>query len=79
MTVNNLWSHNQHAYQTSLSTATILLTLQEEWLDKMDRNLQNLLISLDMNSAFDTVRYRILLRKLRIYGVGEQALQLLES
>ena len=40
MTRNGLWSCEQHAYCSSLSTAPALLTLQEEWLDNMDRNLQ---------------------------------------
>ena len=78
MTDNCLWSRDQHAYHQGLSTATALLTLQEEWLEMMDRKLQNLL-SLDMFSAFDTDCNEILLRKLKIYGVGEDALQLIKS
>ena len=56
-----------------------LLTSQEEWLDNMDRNLENILITLDMSAAFDTIRQKMRLKKLRIYGGSESTLKLLES
>ena len=74
MSDNHMWSRDQHAYRRGLSTVTALLTLQEEWLEMMEQKLQNLLISLNMSSAFDTVHHEVLLRMLRIYGVGEGTL-----
>ena len=79
MTINHMWSQDQHAYQCGLSTATALLTLQEEWLERMENKLQSLLVSLDMSSAFDTICHEVLLSKLQVYGVGEGAIQLLRS
>ena len=79
MTINHMWSWDEHAYQCALSTATALLTLQEEWLERMENKLQSLLVSLDMSSAFDTICHEVLLSKLQVYGVGEGAIQLLRS
>ena len=79
MNIHCLWNPNHHPYQMGLSTATALLTLHEEWLAQMDKGLQNILVSLDMSVAFDTVKHEILLGKLCIYGVGENAIKLIRS
>ena len=63
MTINHMWSWDQHAYRCGLSIATALLTLQE-WLKRMENKLQSLLVSLDMSSAFDTICHEVLLSKL---------------
>ena len=49
MKVNYMWSRDQHAYRCGLSTATALLTLQEEWLERMENKFQSLPTSLDMS------------------------------
>ena len=63
MTIHQMWSRDQNAYNCGLSTATALLTLQEEWLERMENKFQSLLISLDMSSAFDTIHHKVQLSK----------------
>ena len=64
MNMHRLWNRDQHAYRSGFSTVTALLTLHEDWLEQMDHNLQNILVSLDMFAAFNTVKHKILIYKL---------------
>ena len=76
---NNLLSNNQFGFRKLHSTSTALVSATNEWLVNMDRGFLNLAVFIDLKKAFDTIDHQILLRKLQLYGVQGNSLNLLQS
>ena len=55
------------------STSTLLMKLQDDILQAMNRGEVTLAVFLDYSKAFDTVDYKVLLAKLRKLGFSSQA------
>ena len=80
LTANNLQSGHQSAYKESFSTETALCSLIDELLWSMEKGRANVLVSLDLSAAFDTVDHQILLDVLGSnYGISETALHWISS
>ena len=60
---------NQYAYRKLHSTITSLIKCTDDWLSNIDSKKVNLTLFLDLKKAFDTVDHKIILDKLRAYGV----------
>ena len=71
---NGLLSDKQHGYRSKRSTATCLLQLQETITTRFEKGQDTALLCFDSSAAFDTLSHNILLAKLALYGVSEQAL-----
>ena len=65
---------NNHGFRQNHSTATALAQLQDMWLQAADKQELNAALLLDLSTAFDLVDHRILIGKLRLYGLGPSAI-----
>jgi len=75
----NLFYNNQYGFRESHSTELAALELTDRVITDMDKKETPLAIFLDLSKAFDTINHKILLRKLKYYGVRNIAYNLLES
>lgn len=76
---NGLFEPFQSGFRTSHSTETALLRVTNDILRSMDSGLVNILILLDLSSAFDTVCHEILITRLSNIGITGSALSWLIS
>ena len=76
---NRLLADTQNAYREKRSVTTAMLQLHDEILKKQDENVDSACIFLDCSAAFDTISHRVLLGKLKLYGVDEQSLRWVTS
>ena len=76
---NNIISKQQSGFRKRHSTETSLLQTTDKWLMNIAKGLINGERLLDIKKAFDTVDHQILLSKLEVYGIRNQALSLFKS
>ena len=77
---NNLLFHpSLHGYRKNRSTQTALLQLYDRWVRSASNSKLSGVVLLDLSAAFDLVDPRLLLEKLKIYGMEEEILSWLES
>ena len=70
---NNVITKNQSAFRKRYSTITSLIGSADHWYENIDNKKLNLTIFLDLKKAFDTVDHKILVEKLRRYGMRDTA------
>ena len=68
---NNVITKNQSAFRKLYSTITSLICSTDHWYENIDNKTLNLTIFLDLKKAFDTVDHKILVEKLRRYGIRD--------
>ena len=76
---NSFRCETQYGFQSNLSTTHALLDVLTSTCHQITVGDYTGLILLDFKKAFDTVCHKILLRKLKHYGIRGQALKLLNS
>ena len=79
LTSNNLLYDNQYGFRKSHSTEMAALELINRIISAMDKNELPLNIFLDLSKAFDTIDHKILIYKLKYYGLREKSLNLFEN
>ena len=70
---------SQSGFQKCCSTITSLNGSTDNWCENIDNKQLNLTIFLSLKKAFDTVNHKILLEKLKKYGIGDIAGDWLQS
>ena len=76
---NNLITEQQYGFRSNHSTELATLTLTDTIMYELDNSHMPCAIFLDLSKEFDTLNYRILLRKLKYYGLGNVAYNLIEN
>ena len=72
-----LWMNTLIHFLLHLEKA--LLRLLEDWRKTLDNQECVAAISMDLSKAFDCLPHGLLIAKLRVYGLSEEAVGLLES
>ena len=78
LNIYNLLHPNQPGFRKKHSCQTALTSLVEQWLTHIDNEF-NGVIFVDFRKAFDVIDYDLLLRKLSLYGMSNNALELFQS
>ena len=76
---NNLITEQQYGFRPRHSTELAALKLTDTIMYELDRSLIPFAIFLDLSKAFDTLNYKVLLYKLKYYGLGNVAYNLIEN
>ena len=76
---NNLFFSSQYGFRPSRSTEHAALELSDKIHSLMDNNKTPISIFLDLSKAFDTLNHKILLQKLKHYGITGKPLDLCNS
>ena len=76
---NNLITEQQYGLRSNHSTELATLKLTDTIMYELDNSHISCAIFLDLSKAFDTLNYKILLRKLKYYGLGNVAYNLIEN
>ena len=79
METQRLWNPNLHGYRKNLSTTTALGELTDAIFTASDENLISVAMSIDESAAFDCVRHKILIQKLRLYKFHQSSIQWMSS
>ena len=76
---NNLLHPNHHAYRSGHNTTTALIQMYDTWINAYEDGELSGVCLLDMSAAFDIVDHSLLLKKMKLYGFGEDSLEWTES
>ena len=76
---NKRLTNSQAAFRTHYSTITSLISSADYWYENIDHSKINLIIFLDLKKTFDVVDHRVLIKKLRAYGVRGKSEDWFES
>ena len=68
--INNAFPDSQHGFRECRSTVSQLLEHYEDIVDALEKNSNIDIVMLDYSKAFDKINISILLKKLKILGVG---------
>ena len=79
MEENALLHRSHHGFRGQHSTCSALLEMYDGWLTASSRNQIAATIMLDLSAAFDVVDHKILLDKLKIYGLEKSAIEWVDS
>ena len=76
---HNIICKHQSGFRAAHSTVTVLLEATDTWAYNIDRGKINAVVFFDLKKAFNTVNHKILLSKLKNYGISGNAYQWFES
>ena len=72
---NNGYFHpNHHGFRANHSTTTAMIQMYDTWVQAVDKGELTGVCMLDMSAAFDVVDHDILLKKIKLYGFDQDAI-----
>ena len=74
----DLTGNSQHGFKQNRSTATCGLTLQSILTRALDQNKYAIMSSIDLSAAFDVVNTKLLIKRLKIIGLPNDVVELIE-
>ena len=75
----DLTGENQHGFKKERSTTSAALQLQSLISRALDENNYYVLSSIDLSSAFDIVNLELLFKRMEIFGMPDDVMQLIKS
>ena len=75
----NLMSEEQHGFRKNHSTVTCLLEMMEHVRVTLDKGMLSGIVAIDLSKAFDTIRHKVILQKLKMLNFNDKALAWFES
>ena len=75
----NLLHPNHHGFRSNVNTTTALIQMYDSWIEALERGDVTVVCLLDMSAAFDLVDFSLLLRKMKLYGLDDNALKWMEN
>lgn len=76
---DELFGPNQHSYRPGFSTTTACVVLQDFLASELDKGNIVLLYSADLSSAFDLLRFQILINRLIELKVSSKLVNVIEN
>ena len=76
---SNLLHPSHHGFRSKHNTSTALLQMIDVWLEALEDEEISAVVMLDMSAAFDVVDHGILLAKLKLFGLDNDAVSWFHS
>jgi hypothetical protein len=76
---NHLLHPNHHGCRSGHNTATALIQMYDRWVEDVEEGKLVGVMMIDLSAAFDMVDHSILLKKLHLFGLDEDAVKWMES
>ena len=79
MEQNEFFPDEAHGYRSKRSCLTAVISMHDEILRDLEAGIDSLIIMCDLSNAFDTLSYKTIIDKLRVYGFTDDSLKWYES
>ena len=79
LTNNNILDNNQHGFRPGKSTSTAIFDMSEILFENWSKKKVSTCTFIDFSRAFDSLDHRILLSKLKLYGLDARSISFMES
>ena len=76
---NCLFHSNHHGSRRNHNTATALVQMYDKWLEEVEEGKMVGVMMVDLSAAFDMVDHKLLLAKLELFGLDDNALNWVRS
>ena len=76
---NALLHPNHHGSRHHHNTATALIQMYDQWLEEVEEDMMVGVMMIDLSAAFDMVDHGLLMRKLELFGLDENAVKWVSS
>ena len=75
----DLLHKNQSGFRPNHSCHTALIKLVDQWLENIDKNRYNGVLLVDFAKAFDVIDRNLLIKKLKLYNIHDNQVELIQS
>ena len=75
----NIIPDSHHGGRTGHSTLTAKAVIDKNAADKVEDHEETVLLTMDLSQAYDLVDHKIMIKKLKFHGVGENSCRLVQS